>query len=142
MDKGKDFIGVSVCYFCHNGKGNILMQKRGKNARDEHGNWDIGAGAIEFGDSVETALHKEIKEEYGCDVLQYELLGYRDILREQQGKNTHWIAIDFKVLVNSKQAKNGEPHKFDAIGWFTLDNLPSPVHSQLPRFLEKYKDKL
>lgn len=140
--EGKEYIGISVCYFCHDGKGNILMQRRGKAARDEHGNWDIGAGAIEFGDGAETALRKEIKEEYGCDVLRHELLGYRDIFREQNGLKTHWIALDFKVLVNPHQAKNGEPHKFDEIGWFKLEGLPSPLHSQLPVFLEKYKLKL
>ena len=53
MQKGLDFIGVSVVYFCHDGKGNILMQKRGVKARDENGNWDIGAGGMELGDSIE-----------------------------------------------------------------------------------------
>jgi len=34
---------------------------------------------------------------------------------------------------------NGEPHKFDEIGWFKLDNPPSPLHSQLPSALKKYQ---
>lgn len=118
------------------------MHQRSNQARDEHGAWDIGAGGIEFGDTADITLKKEIKEEYGCEVLDFELLGYRDILREQKGQSTHWIALDFKVLVDPSQAKNGEPHKFDEVGWFTLGNLPAPVHSQLPIFLEKYKGKL
>ena len=140
--KGREFIGNSVVYFCHDGKGNFLMQKRGANTRDEHGNWDIGAGGIEFGDSVEQTLKKEIKEEYGCDVLSFELIGYRDVFREINGEPTHWLSLDFKVLVNPKQAVNGEPHKFDAIGWFTFDTVPEQRHSQLNKFFEKYKSKL
>ena len=140
--KGIDFIGNSVVYFCHDGKGNFLMHQRSKQARDERGNWDIGAGGIEFGDTAEITLKKEIKEEYGCEVLDFELLGYRDILREQNGRVTHWIALDFKVLVNPSQVKNGEPDKFDKVGWFTLSNLPTPAHSQLTKFLAKYKNRL
>lgn len=142
MQKGFDFIGNSVVYFCHDGKGNVLLAKRSKNARDEQGMWDIGGGGIELGDLAVETLKKEIKEEYCADVLSYEFLGYRDVHREHAGKKTHWIVLDFKALVNREQAKIGEPHKFDDIGWFTLGTLPSPVHSQLPTFLEKYKDKL
>jgi 8-oxo-dGTP diphosphatase len=138
MKKGIDFVGTGVCYFCHDGKGNIIFGKRGDQSRDEKGVWDIGGGSIEFGDSVEKTLNKEIKEEYGTEIISYEFLGYRDVFRE----NTHWIVLDFKVLVDPAQVKNSEPHKFDSVEWFTLSNIPSPVHSQLPIFLAKYKDKL
>jgi 8-oxo-dGTP pyrophosphatase MutT (NUDIX family) len=142
MQKGVDFIGVSVVYFCHDGKGNVFMAKRSQNARDEKGKWDIGGGGVEFGDTVVETLRKEIMEEYCTEVLDYEFLGYRDVHRENDGKKTHWVTFDFKILVNREKAKNGEPHKFDEAEWFTLKNLPSPIHSQLPMFLEKYKDKL
>ena len=142
MLKGIDFIGNSVVYFCHDGKGKFLMHQRSKQARDEHGAWDIGAGGIELGDGVEETLIKEIQEEYGAIVISYEFLGYRDIRRQEKGVKTQWLALDFKVLVDPKTVINGEPHKFDAVGWFTLSSLPSPVHSQLPIFLEKYKEKL
>ena len=142
MQKGVDFVGVAVAYLCHDGKGNILFNKRGKNTRDEQGTWDIGAGGIEIGDTAVETLRKEIKEEYCTDVLDYEFLGYRDVLREHNSKKTHWLMIDFKVLVDRKKVKNGEPHKFDAIEWFTLKSLPTPIISPFPNFLEKYKDKL
>ncbi len=142
MEKGKESIGVSIVYFCHDGKGNFLMHKRSANARDENGRWDIGAGSLEFGEKVEDTLKREIKEEYGTDVLSHEFLGFRDVHREKDGKPTHWVALDFKVLVDSSKVKNGEPHKFDEVKWFDPKNIPSPVHSQLPMFLEKYKDKL
>ena len=142
MQKGVDYIGVSVVYFCHDGKGNILFAKRGQNCRDENGRWDIGGGGVEFGDTAEETLKKEIQEEYGADVLEHDFLGYMDVYRENEGKKTHWIALCFKVLVDRDKVKNGEPHKFDEIGWFTLESLPFPLHSHFPKFLEKYKDKL
>lgn len=142
MNKGSDFTGVCIVYFCHDGKGNFVMAKRGKNARDERGRWDIGGGGLEFGDTVERTLMKEVKEEYCAKVISYEFLGFRDVHRRLNGKKTHWIALDFKVLIDPKTVKLGEPHKFDGLGFFKLDSLPKPSHSQLPKFLELYQDKL
>jgi 8-oxo-dGTP diphosphatase len=142
MQKGFDYIGNAVIYFCHDGEGNMVMAKRSQNARDERGTWDIGGGAIELGDTIEATLQKEIMEEYSTDVLAYEFLGYRDVHREHEGKKTHWVVLDFKVLVDKNKVKIGEPHKFDDIGWFTLDNLPTPLFSQLPYFFQKYQDKI
>lgn len=142
MKKGLDYTGVTIVYLCHDGKGNILLNKRSINCRDEHGTWDPGGGGLEFGDTVEDTLKKEIHEEYCTEVLGYEFLGYRDVHREHEGKKTHWIALDFKVLIDRNKVKNGEPHKFDFVEWFDLDKLPSPLHSQFPYFLTKYNDKI
>ncbi len=142
MKKGEDFTGVTIVYFCHDGNGNFLMNKRSANCRDEHGCWDQGGGGLEFGDTVENTIRKEVQEEYCTDVINFEFLGYRDIHRTHNDKNTHWVALDFKVLVDKEKARNGEPHKFDEIGWFQINNLPENLHSQLPKFIEKYKGRL
>jgi len=141
MLKGIDFVGIAVVYFCHDGKGKFVMHKRSIQSRDEHGRWDIGAGGMELEDTVEETLKKEIKEEYGAEVLSQEFIGYRDVWREHDGQKTHWLTLDFKVLVDPAQVKNGEPHKFDEVKWFTLDEMPDTkfIQSQLPLFLEKYK---
>jgi 8-oxo-dGTP pyrophosphatase MutT (NUDIX family) len=142
MKKGEDYIGISVVYFCHDGEGNFVFNKRSVNCRDEQGKWDIGGGGVDFGDSLEQTLRKEIREEYCTDILDFEFLGYRDVFRENNGKKTHWLAMDFKVLVDKNKVANGEPHKFDAVEWFRLDNLPSPIHSQLMNTINKNRKKL
>jgi len=142
MKKGVDFIGVAVVFFCHDGQGNFVMAKRSQNARDEQGNWDIGGGGVEFEDTVENNLRKEIAEEYGCAIQNFEFLGYRDVLRIIDGQKSHWIALDYKVLVNKNEVKINEPEKFDDIAWFRIDNLPEKLHSQLHIFFDNYKDRL
>jgi 8-oxo-dGTP diphosphatase len=142
MQKGIDYIGVGICAFCYDGNGKFVMVKRSNNARDEHGRWDIIGGGIEFGDTVEQTLVKEIKEELDADVKQFEFLGYFDAHREHNGKPTHWVQLAFKVLIDPKQVKINEPHKFDDLGWFDWDHVPSPTHSQFPRFIEKFGDKI
>lgn len=144
MVKGIDFVGVSVVYFCHDGKGNFVMGKRSQNARDEHGKWDIGGRGVEVLVSVEKTLEKEIMEEYCTEITHYEFLGFRDVFRNQADKVSHWVALDFKVSVNSETVKNGEPHKMEEVKWFNRQSMPSisECHSQWGFFLEKYKDKL
>jgi ADP-ribose pyrophosphatase YjhB (NUDIX family) len=97
---------------------------------------------LEFGDTVEQTLRSEIKQEYGTEVLQFEFLGYRDVHREHEDQPTHWIALDFKALIDPKQVKNGEPNKFDEVRFFRLESLPENIHSQLPHFLQIYRDQL
>ncbi|MBI3120630.1 MAG: NUDIX domain-containing protein [Candidatus Kerfeldbacteria bacterium] len=142
ITKGIDHIGVCVVFFCHDGNGRFIMAKRNANTRDEHGCWDVGGGGIEFGQTVEETIRKEIQEEYATHVMEYEFLGFRDVHREYNGRKTHWIALDFNVQVDPKFVKNNEPHKIEDVQWFTKDTVPSNVHSQIPLFFEKYKDQL
>lgn len=142
MRQGIDYPGVTIVYFCHDGNGNFVLSKRSKNARDEHGRWDIGGGGLDFGVTVEETLYKEIKEEYCTDVLDYEFLGFEDLHRKHNGVATHWVCLYFKVLVDPTKVANGEPHKFDEVRFFRLDALPTPLHSALPRFIKEYKHKL
>jgi ADP-ribose pyrophosphatase YjhB (NUDIX family) len=142
MKKGEDCTGISIIFFCHDGIGNFILSKRSAACRDEHGTWDPGGGGLELHDTVEDTLRKEIKEEYCADVLAHEFLGFRDVHREHDGIKTHWLALDFAVLVDPAKVKNGEPHKLAEIGWFTLDALPHPQHSQFPNFLKLYGERL
>lgn len=142
MKKGIDCVGVTVVFLCHDGQGNFLLAKRSQQARDEHGRWDCGGGALELGKTVLETLETEIKEEYCADIIESEFLGYRDILRKHDGQPTHWIALYHVILVDPQQVKNGEPHKFDELGWFTLATLPTALHSQLPDFFSSYRDQL
>ena len=118
------------------------MAQRSEKARDEHHKWDIGAGAVEIGQSLDEALRREIMEEYCTDVLDKTFLGYREVMRNHEYGPTHWISFDFAVLIDPDKVANGEPDKLSDIGWFTKDNMPEQVHSQWPHFLEIYKDKL
>ena len=75
---------------------------------------------------------------------ELEFLGYRDVFRDQDGQSTHWIAMDFRALIDPAEAKIGEPHKCDGQKWATIKELEAmeDLHSQFPAFIEKYRDKL
>ena len=138
--RGIDHIGVSVVAVVHDGKGKILLQKRGPKARDERGNWDICGGAIEFGESIEEAIKREIKEELCTKPIDMEFLAVFDAHRvNHENDKTHWVAIVYSVQVDPKRVKIGEPDKMAELGWFNLKTLPKPLHSQFPKALKAAK---
>ena len=125
---------VSCVFVCHDGAGRVLLARRSAGARDEPGSWDCGAGALEFGETFDEAVAREVTEEYSAAPLAVDLLGVRNVLRADPP--SHWVAVIFGVRMDPGQVAIGEPHKFDELGWFRLDALPAPVHSQLPATLE------
>lgn len=144
MQKGVDYTGITVVFCCHDGQGRFVMAKRSDNSRDEAGRWDIGGGGLKFNEPVEDGLQREIKEEYCADVLSHELLGFRDVHREHEGKLTHWIALDYLALVDPRQVAIGDPEKLVKLEWFSLDSKPPKEHShsQLPVFWKQYTNQL
>ncbi len=142
MKKGVDYIGIGVGHVCYDGKGNYLMAKRSVNCRDEHGAWDFGAGGLEIKENIEDCLKRELREEHNVNPEKYEFLGYLDLFRNLDGENTHWITLEFLVFVDPDKVINNEPDKFEEIGWFKLNNLPTPLHSVAPMILEKFRNKL
>lgn len=131
LKRGVDFIGVSCVFYCHDGNGNLLLHKRSCNCRDEHGHWDCGGGALEFGETFEEGVRREIFEEYGVEPIALKFAVAKNVLRDNNGTPTHWVAVIFTAQVDPAQVKNGDPFKIEEIGWFPFDQLPEPVHSQL-----------
>lgn len=134
--QGIDYPGVSCAFLCHDGKGRLLLHRRGLRCRDEQGTWDCGAGALELGETFEQAVTREVMEEYVARPLEIAFVGVRNILREQDGTQTHWVALGFAARVEPSDVEIGEPHKMDELGWFTATTLPEPLHSQFRAHLE------
>lgn len=134
--RGIDHIGVNCIFFCHDGKGNVLFGKRSQKCRDEQGRWDAGAGAVEFGETFEDAVRREVREEYGADPLEIEYVNTRSVIREHNGRTTHWVANLHLVRVDPAEVRNGDPEKIDEIGWFPVDAPPAPPHSQQAHEIE------
>ena len=89
LRRGIDHIGVSASFVVHDGKGRVLLQKREAGARDENGRWDVGGGAIEFGESIDETVRREIKEELCTEPIDIQFLTIYDAFREYGEDNTH-----------------------------------------------------
>jgi ADP-ribose pyrophosphatase YjhB (NUDIX family) len=142
MKPGKDYIGVSVAFFCHDGKGNFLFHQRSQKCRDEQGTWDCGGGKIEFGETLEEGLMRELREEYGCSGTIEEALPVNSYIRTDGEDKRHWVIIPYIMKVNPEEARLNEPESMDAIGWYRLDALPEPLHSGMKMDMEMYREFL
>lgn len=141
--KGVSFVGVTTCFLMYTDEGEFFMAKRSKNARDEHGCWEIQGGGLKWGSTAEDNIVREMMEESGVKAQKIDFMGYRDVFRElPDGTPTHWLALDFAVLVDKDEVGINEPDMFDDSGWFTLDNQPSPLHSQHKKLMNKHREKL
>ena len=140
MIRGIDHIGVGCVFLCHDGQGRLLMHRRSANCRDERGTWDCGGGAMEFGETFEETVRREVREEYGAEAMEIRLLFARNTLREHDGTPTHWVHAVHLVRVDPAQVRNNEPHKINDIGWFLPDALPTPIHSVLSRYLDRVRE--
>ncbi len=126
MKQGIDYIGVSAGALILNVKGEIFLSKRGKKAKNERGCWETPGGAVKFGETLEDAVRREMKEEYGVEI---------DIIKQFPAANhlipkddQHWVATTFlATMAKGQKPKILEPDKCDAIGWFSLDTLPTPL---------------
>lgn len=138
---GIDFIGVSVGAFIVNNKGEILLMKRSQNTKNERGKWEAPGGAVDFGETLEHAIRREMKEELGIDIEILSQWGAKDHIIPEDKQ--HWVPTTFLVHVAKGQApKIMEPHKHDAIGWFAMGDFPIPLSLITKIDLEEYKRQL
>jgi len=126
MKRGVDYIGVSVGAMILNDKGEVLLCKRSKNASNERGCWEVPGGAVEFNETLEDAVKREIKEELGVEIELLEQFPAANHIIPSDKQ--HWVSSTFLArLKPGNTPKIMEPEKCDSIDWFSLDHLPSPL---------------
>jgi len=126
MKAGIDYIGISVGALIFNDEGKILLCKRSQKAKNERGCWEAPGGAVEYGETLEHAIQREMKEELNIELEILKQLPAADHIIPADKQ--HWVPTSFICRIkNGKAPKIMEPTKCDAIGWFSLDNLPAPL---------------
>jgi 8-oxo-dGTP diphosphatase len=136
---GKDYIGVGGGVLIFNDKGQVLLMKRSSGAKNEAGYWCKPGGTIEFGETAEEAMIREIKEELNLDIEIIDFVNFTNHLISKE--NQHWIALNFVAKIIGGELKNMEPHKHEEIVWFDLDNLPEMLTQTAKEPIEEYLKK-
>jgi len=139
---GLDFIGVNVVFYCHDGRGNLLFHLRSDKCWDEHNRWDVGGGRVNFGEELEEAVCREVMEEYGCEALVIEHFLQINVLRQHDGRQTHWLANLYLVQVDPAATLIMEPERSLELCWADLDSLPQPLHSIFEKVANEHGDLL
>jgi mutator protein MutT len=134
----KQIKNVAVC-ICHDGNGRILFQERGPEANDYAGHWDFGGGAVEFGETLEAALIREIAEEYGCITVQVE---QALPIAEHIQDGIHCILHPYIVRIDPDEIIISETTKITDISWHTIDDVPAVLHPGCERDITRFHDVL
>lgn len=116
---GLDYIGVGVGALIFNAEDKLLLGLRGPLAKNERGKWEIPGGAIQFGETFEEALKREIKEEIGVEIRIIELLHICDHIIPAE--HQHWVSPTYICEIISGTPTIQEPGKCDALEWFSLE---------------------
>ena len=132
MTAGIDYIGVGVGALIFDEGGKFFMTLRGPKAKNERGKWEIPGGAVEFGETLQEAIIREVSEEYGIEIKVGELLHICDHIIPDE--HQHWVSPTYICEILSGKPVIREPEKCSAVGWFTLAEAETMPLSIVTKF--------
>jgi ADP-ribose pyrophosphatase YjhB (NUDIX family) len=103
--------------------GTLLLVRRRRDP--ESGFWGLPGGKVDLFEPVQAAMSREIFEELGIDVQASTLLCVIDQIDRRAGQ--HWVAPVYLVEQFRGTPTVREPEALSEMGWFHLDNLPTPL---------------
>jgi ADP-ribose pyrophosphatase YjhB (NUDIX family) len=88
--------------------GKLLLLKRAKSPG--HGSWSLPGGRVEFGESLHTALAREVGEEAGLEIDIVALAGWREVLPLAGGSGGHYLIMSFAARWKANEVRLNEEH--------------------------------
>jgi 8-oxo-dGTP diphosphatase len=123
MKRGVDAIGVAVAAVITDDEANYLLLQRTK--APDAGHWSIPGGTVEFSETVERALKRELEEELGIEVDIVQLLRVTNYIHQEN--TVHWVIPTFLVKITAGTPVNKEPATHAQMKWFAKDDLPENI---------------
>ena len=115
--------------------GRVLLHKR----RDVN-QWCIISGHVEFGESVEQAILREIREEANVDAAIIRLIGVYSSppsqLYQYEDKSIHYVTTYFEVGLRTKLSESFSNEETAAIRFFDVNKIPENFAKINPFWLE------
>lgn len=105
--------------------GKLLLTRRSLLEKFLPGAWGLPCGKIDFGESLEDAVDRELMEETGLSVgTSKELVGYSMFMSTKDGDELHNLQINYLVEVRAAEPVRLDRSN-DAYKWVTFDECQS-----------------
>lgn len=117
----KPLVGCGAAIF--NDAGEIFLVRRIRNPEAEH--WGLPGGKVDWLETVEDAIRREISEELAVTIKLEKLACIVNHIDEIN--NEHWVAPVYWAIILSGKPKIAEEHALSDLGWFSLEDLPHPL---------------
>ena len=114
MDR-RFFVAVKALLFDQD---KFLLVKRSDKARGEHHYWELPGGRMEFGETPENALQRELMEETGLSANILCPLQTLSFFREEE---TQIVGITFLCKAESNKVRLSNEH--DDFAWIRFDEI-------------------
>jgi 8-oxo-dGTP diphosphatase len=114
-------------------KDSYLLIKR-HNSHGE-GTWSPPGGHLEFGETLEQCAIRETREETSLLLEMVIFLGITNDFFEAEGK--HYITIWMEAKRFKGEAKINSSREMTEIGWFSLNQLPTPLFLPFDKLVNK-----
>jgi ADP-ribose pyrophosphatase YjhB (NUDIX family) len=123
-------------------EGRLLLMRRA-----DSGQWGLPGGSVEIGETVTTAIEREVREETGYEVTVGRLVGvYSDprfqVVRYPDGRVWHYVSLCFACDLRGGEPRPQPGEALD-LDWVDPDGLPAdlvPLHR--PRIEDALADRL
>lgn len=98
--------------------GKVLLVRRARSPGK--GFYSLPGGRVEFGESLHTALHREVDEETGLRIEILGLAGWREVLPGASGGG-HYLIMSFAARWTAQEPVLNDEH--DDFKWLAPDDL-------------------
>lgn len=101
--------------------------------------WHLPGGGVKKGESFETALHRELKEEIALSNTKIErVLGLYHSRRE--AKDDHIVIFAVRTVDSTApDLRPADLLEIEDVGWFAMDGMPAGVSPATSRRLAEYR---
>jgi 8-oxo-dGTP diphosphatase len=113
--------------------GQVLLGRR-KGAHGE-GEYAWPGGHLEFGETLEECIEREIAEEAGIKVRPIRPVSVSNVIKYGR----HYLDIQYLVEYLGGEPTVLEPDRIESWAWYNLNSLPEPIFEFALRGLEGYQ---
>ncbi len=132
----KPIMATSVTGIILDDEKGVLFEKRADN-----GMWCIPGGSIEFGESLEEALKREVKEETSLSIFNPELFNIESNVHVIYPNGDEVYYTDVVFVVKDFVGELTPDNESTDLRWFPITNLPENIVPMQKIYLEKYAEE-